>query len=120
MDTNMQDHNHGGKNHLLAMLGIGAVVLVVLLATGSSFGTALPFAALLAGPFAFLAACALMMGAMMFMMMRGGNGQKPGKDTPNQPEHHDTTDRGDHAAPQPWQDSPNITSSQPPQGTTRP
>jgi amino acid permease len=67
MNTNMQGHNHGGKNHLLGMLGIGAIVLVVLLASGSSLRTALPFAALLA--------CPLMMGAMMFMMMRGGNGE---------------------------------------------
>lgn len=120
MNTNMHGHNHGGKNHLLGMLGIGGVVLVVLLATGSSFGTALPFAALLAGPLAFLAACALMMGAMMFMMMRAGNGQKRGNDTTNQPDHSDTTDSHIHAAPEPWQDSPNITASQPPQGTNRP
>lgn len=120
MNTNMQGHNHGGKNHLLAMLGIAAVVLVVLLATGGSFGTGLPFAALLAGPFAFFVACALMMGGMMFMMMRGGNGQKRGNDTTNQPDHNDPTDSRDHAGPEPWQDSPNITSPQPPQGTTRP
>jgi hypothetical protein len=30
MNTDMQGHNHGGKNHLF---GIGALVLVVLLAT---------------------------------------------------------------------------------------
>ena len=40
MNTNMQGHNHGGKNHLLGMLSIGALVLVVLLASGSSLRTA--------------------------------------------------------------------------------
>ena len=120
MNTNMQGHNHGGKNHLLGMLGIAAVVFVVLLATGGSFRTALPFAALLAWPFAALAACALMMGGMMFMMMRGGNGQKRGNGTTHRPDHKDTTDSRNHAAPEPWQDSPNITAPQPPHSTTRP
>ena len=109
MNTTTEGHNHGGKSHLLGMLGIGAVVLVVLLATGSSLRTALPFAALLA--------CPLMMGGMMFMMMRGGNGQKQGNDAPNQRDHNDTTDHRNHDAPETWQDSPNIT---PPQTTTRP
>ncbi len=106
MNANMQGHNHGGKNHLLQMLGIGGVVLVVLLATGTSFGTALPFAILLA--------CPLMMGGMMFMMMRVGNGQKQGNDTTNQPDHNDTTGSRNDAAPETWQDSPNITSPQSP------
>src|ERR1035437_6735789 len=101
MNTNMQGHNHGGKNHLLGMLGIGALVLVVLLATGSSFRTALPFAALLA--------CPLMMGAMMFMMMRGGNGRQQGDDVPNQRDHNGATDHRNHDVPETWQDSPNIT-----------
>ena len=60
----MQGHNHGGKNHLLGMLGIAAIVLLVLLAAGRSFRQALPLAALLA--------CPLMMIGMMFMM-RGGD-----------------------------------------------
>ncbi len=112
MNTNMQGHNHGGKNHLLGMLGIGAVVLVVLLATGSSLRTALPFAALLA--------CPLMMVGMMYMMMRGGNGQQHGNDTTNQPDPTHATDKGNLRAPETWQDSPNITSPQSPQDTTRP
>ena len=107
----MQGHNHGGKNHLLGMLGIGAVVLVVLLAMGSSLRTALPFALLLA--------CPLMMGGMMFMMMRRGNGRQQGNDTTNQHDHSDTTDGRNLAAPEPWQDSPNIASPQSPQDTTR-
>jgi hypothetical protein len=106
MNTNMQGHNHGGKNHLLGMLGIGAVVLVALLATGSSLRTALPFALLLA--------CPLMMGGMMFMMMRGGNGQQQGNDAPNQPDHNDATNHGSHDVHETWQDSPNIN---PPQTT---
>ena len=72
MNTSMQGHNHGGKNHLLGMLGIGAVVLVVLLGTGRSLQQALPLALFLA--------CPLMMVGMMFMM-RGNNGQQQGNDT---------------------------------------
>ena len=72
MNTSMQGHNHGGKNHLLGMLGIGAVVLVVLLGTGRSLQQALPRALFLA--------CPLMMVGMMFMM-RGNNGQQQGNDT---------------------------------------
>jgi hypothetical protein len=112
MNTNMQGHNHGGKNHLLGMLGIGALVLVVLLATGSSLRTALPFALLLA--------CPLMMGGMMFMMMRGGNGQKQGDNAPTQRDHNDATDHSNHDATESWQDSPNITPPQSPQATARP
>lgn len=109
----MQGHNHGGKNHLLTMLGIGALVLVVLLATGRSFQEALPLA--------LFAACPLMMVGMM-VMMRGGNGQQNGNDTTNQHEHNDATDNQNqnHDAPEPWQDSPNITSAQSPQDTNRP
>ena len=103
MNTNMQGHNYNGKNHLLGMLGIGALVLVVLLATGTSFRTALPFAALLA--------CPLMMGGMMFMMMRGGSGHQ---------QDNDATDYFSQDAPATWQDSPNITPPQYPQTTTRP
>ena len=110
MNTDMQGHNYGGKNHLLGMLGIGALVLVVLLATGSSLRTALPFAALLA--------CPLMMGAMMFMMMRGGNGRPQGKDVPNQRDHNVVTDHRNHDVPKTWRDSPNITAPQSSQTTT--
>ena len=112
MNTNMQGHNHSGKNHLLQMLGIGGVVLVVLLATGTSFRTALPFAILLA--------CPLMMGGMMFMMMRGGNSQKHGNDPTGQPGQNSPTDHGNHAATESSQDCPNITHPQSPHYTTRP
>jgi len=106
MNTNMQGHNHGGKSHLLGMLGIGALVLVVLLGTGRSFQDALPFALFLA--------CPLMMFGMMFMM-RGNNGQQNRDDAaPDQRAHNDATDRGNPTAPETWQDSPNIT---PPQST---
>ncbi len=81
MNTDMQGHNHGGKNHLLGMLGIGALVLVVLLGTGRSLQQALPLA--------LFAACPLMMVGMMFMM-RGGGGNQQGNDTTNP---HDTTER---------------------------
>jgi hypothetical protein len=112
MNTNMQGHNHGGKNHLLGMLGIGALVLVVLLATGSSLRTALPFAVLLA--------CPLMMGGMMFMMMRGGNGSKQSNDVNNRRGPTDDTDGHPQGATATWQDSPNITPPRSPQTTTRP
>ena len=97
----MQGHNHGGKSHLLGMLGIGAVVLVVLLGTGRSFQQALPLALLLA--------CPLMMVGMMYMM-RGGNGQQKGDDA-NAPHDHDAP-----AAPQ---DSTSTSSPQPPQAISR-
>lgn len=64
MNMTTQGHNHGGKSHLLGMLGIGATVLVVLLFAGRSFREALPLAAVLA--------CPLMMIGMMFMMRSGG------------------------------------------------
>jgi hypothetical protein len=111
MNTNMQGHNHGGKSHLLGMLGIGVLVLVVLLGTGKSFQQALPLALFLA--------CPLMMVGMMFMM-RGGNDHQHGNDTTRQPDHNDAADHRNHDAAEPWQDSPNITSPQPPQSTTRP
>ena len=117
MNTNMQGHNHSGKNHLLGMLGIGALVLVVLLATGTSFRTALPFAALLA--------CPLMMGGMMFMMMRSGNGHRQTDDATEHhqgndgTDHHDATEHHAQGAPATWQDSPNIT-PQSQQTNTRP
>ena len=95
MSSNMQGHNHGGKSHLFGMLGVGALVLVVLLGTGRSFQQALPLALFLA--------CPLMMVGMMFMMMRGGNGQQHGNDAAD---HRDTSD---HHLPTPT-----------PNGRTRP
>ena len=59
---------HG--NHMKHMLFGGAGVLIVLLLAGVSFGTALPYA--------FLLACPLMMGAMMWSMGRGNNGDRGG------------------------------------------
>lgn len=76
MTTNMQGHNHGGKNHLFGMLGIGALVLIGLLAAGRSFGEALPLAALLA--------CPLMMIGMMYMMRGGGNSHQHDDFSPEQ------------------------------------
>ena len=111
MNTNMQGHNHGGKNHLLGMLGIGAVVLVVLLGTGRSLQQALPTALFLA--------CPLMMVGMMFMM-RGGNGQQHGNDATDHRDHNDATDHGNHDAPETWQDSPNMTPPQPTKTPTLP
>lgn len=57
-------------NHMKHMLLGGAGVLIVLLLAGVSFGTALPYA--------FLLACPLMMGAMMWSMGRGNNGDRGG------------------------------------------
>ena len=94
MNTNMQGHNHGGKSHLYGMVGIGALVLVVLLFAGKSFGEALPLAALLA--------CPVMMIGMMFMM-RGGNSHQHDNNAP--------TDRHDHDAPAPWSDETSFTAS---------
>ncbi|NMM22091.1 MAG: DUF2933 domain-containing protein [Phycicoccus sp.] len=108
MNPNMQGHNHGGKSHLFGMLGIGALVLVVLLGAGRSFQQALPLALLLA--------CPLMMVGMMFMM-RGGNQQHHGNDAPDRRAPEDATDRYNPNAPEPWQDSPNIT---PPRSTETP
>ena len=76
MTTDMQGHNHGGKNHLFGMLGIGALVLVGLLMAGRSIGEALPLAALLA--------CPLMMIGMLYMMMRPGNSSQRDESTPEQ------------------------------------
>ena len=89
----MQGHNHGGKSHLLGMLGIGAVVLVVLLGTGRSFQQALPLALFLA--------CPLMMVGMMFMM-RGGNNLLQGNGATDQRDHNDATNLRDHDAPAEW------------------
>jgi Protein of unknown function (DUF2933) len=59
----MQGHNHGARGHLLGMVGIGAVILIGVMATGRSFSQALPLAASLA--------CPIMMIGMMFMMGKG-------------------------------------------------
>ena len=97
----MQGHNHGGKNHLLGMLGIGAVVLVVLLGSGRSLQQALPLALFLA--------CPLMMVGMMFMM-RGNNDQQQGNN--DQQQGNNTNGNHEHDAVNEPQDSPR-TSSQP-------
>jgi len=96
----MQGHNHGGKSHLLGMLGAAALVLVVLLVAGRSFRESLPLAALLA--------CPLMMIGMMFMM-RGDDHQHG----------HDSTDGGNEnkEAPGEWPDATDGTSAQPPRVT---
>ncbi|GAA3510493.1 DUF2933 domain-containing protein [Georgenia daeguensis] len=94
-------HNHSGKNHLLGMLGAAAVVIVVLLAAGRSFGEAWPLAAVLA--------CPLMMIGMMFMMGKNDRTERshgrphpvdePDVSTPSA--HHVTTTRAPAQSPQP-------------------
>ena len=108
MNQQMQGHNHGGKNHLFGMLGIGAVVLLVLLGSGRSLQQALPFALFLA--------CPLMMVGMM-VMMRGGNQNQPGSDLTEQ-----GTGAEDHnpAAPVGRQDEPAPSSAPYPRSTTLP
>jgi len=107
MNTNMQGHNHGGKSHLLWMLGIGGAVLVLLLGSGRSFQQALPYAIFLA--------CPLMMVGMM-LMMGNGNGHQHGNDANARNEPTDHTDhtnrRGDDTA-EPWRDSPNMAPARP-------
>ena len=90
----MQGHNHGGKIHLLGMIGIGAVVLVVLMVAGRSFRESLPLAAVLA--------CPLMMIGMMFMMRDGNSHQ------------HNDNSSIDHGSHHPPQDQPGSDSSEPP------
>jgi|GEM_PF-721568 len=109
---NMQGHNHGGKSHLLWMLGIGGAVLVVQFGLGRSLEQSLPLA--------FLVACPLMMIGMMFMM--GGDNDHKHNNANDHQDHHDHADDisqhvNDGAAP--WQDSPNMTSNRP-QDTTGP
>jgi hypothetical protein len=103
MNTNMQGHDHGGKSHLLGMVGIGALVLVVLLFAGKSFGEALPLAALLA--------CPLMMIGMMFMMRGGNNSHQHDDNAPSDQHDHDAP--AAPAAPALWSDSTGFTASKP-------
>ncbi len=101
MNTNMQGHNHGGKSHLLWMLGIGGAVLAVQLGLGRSFAQSLPLA--------IFAACPLM---MIGMMMQGGNNHQHGKEANDHRDHNhpdDVTNQGGSDASEPWQDSPNMT-----------
>lgn len=107
MNQQMQGHNHGGKNHLFGMLGIGALVLLVLLGTGRSLQQALPLALFLA--------CPLMMVGMM-VMMRGGNQNQQGSDT----ELRTAANDRDHGAPIERQDAPTSTSAQSQETTTLP
>jgi len=115
MNTNMQGHHHGGKSHLLWMLGIGGLVLVVQLGLGRSFGQALPLA--------FLVACPLMMIGMMFMM-GSGNGRQQGNDAHEANGANEHRDRHDsqlgNGLPAPWQDSPNMATPQDTAGPGRP
>jgi len=117
MNTNMQGHNHGGKSHLLWMLGIAGGVLVVQLGLGRSFGQALPFALLLA--------CPLMMVGMMFTM-GGGNGHQHGNhandatDADEHANHHDGSNQRGSEVAAPWQDSPNMARPQDTGGPDRP
>ena len=108
MNPNMQGHNHGGTNHLLGMLGIGALVLLVLLGTGRSLQQALPLALFLA--------CPLMMVGMM-VMMRGGNEHRHGSDTT---EHRNTAHDPEHDSPIVWQDAPTPASARSPKTTSLP
>ncbi|MEO8519006.1 MAG: DUF2933 domain-containing protein [Dermatophilaceae bacterium] len=105
MNNQMHGHNHGGKNHLFGMLGIGAIVLLVLLGTGRSLQQALPLALLLA--------CPLMMVGMM-VMMRGGNQNQQGSDT----EQRTAANDRDHGAPSERQDAPTSTSARSQETTT--
>ena len=87
--TSPRGHSHSPTSHLAGMLAAGAVIVMVLVVAGRSWGEALPLAALLA--------CPLMMIGMMFMM---GRTQGHGRD---HTEHGATTERDtvDAAAPAP-------------------
>lgn len=104
MNTNMQGHNHGGKSHLLWMLGIGGVVLAVQLGLGRSFGQALPLA--------FLLACTLMMIGMMSTMgadrHQHGNSADDANDADEHRNHNDGSNQHGSEVAAPWQDSPNM------------
>jgi hypothetical protein len=108
MIPNMQGQNHGGKNHLIGMLGLGGLVLLVLLGTGRSLEQALPIALFLA--------CPLMMVGMM-VMMRGGNEQHHASDTTDQ---RNVAGDPDHDAPIVRQDAPTSTSARFPKATSLP
>lgn len=84
----MQGHSHGGRTHLIGMVGIAAVVLVGLMATGRSFGQALPLAAVLA--------CPIMMIGMMFMMSKGEEHGAGDKDAHAHDAHIGETDHVHH------------------------
>ena len=87
-----EGHDHGSKNHLLGMLGIGALVLVGLLVAGRSLREALPLAAVLA--------CPLMMIGMMFMM-RGGNNHQHDNNASTDPASHEAGEQQrDSTSPQ--------------------
>lgn len=104
MNTNRQGHNHDGKSHLLGMLGIFAVIVIVLLAAGRSFGEALPLAAVLA--------CPLMMIGMMFMMRGDNHNQHDQHD-----QHDDSTIDHDHAAPLAPSETASAPANEPPTRT---
>lgn len=76
-------------NHVKHMLLGGGGILVALLVGGMSLGTALPYALLLA--------CPLMMGAMMFMMMRDGSRGHGAR--PEDGQGRRAPDAGEHAKP---------------------
>ena len=102
MSGNSHGHSHGGKSHLLAMFGIGALVLVALLLAGRSFREALPLAALLA--------CPLMIIGMIFMM-RGGNGHQHDNDSADHRDHRD------HNTPAEWPSPVGTNAPAPPEVT---
>ena len=102
MNTEMQGHNHGGKNHLLRMVGIAGLVLLALLAAGRSLREALPLAALLA--------CPLMMIGMMFMMRGGDHHEHAGTSKTGNGQHDDdeTADQRSGMAVAPRQALPTL------------
>jgi len=79
-------HSHSPLAHLVGMLAAAAVILVVLVLAGRSWGEALPLAALLA--------CPLMMIGMVFMM---GRTQGHGQDQDQQGAHAGQDQLGAHA-----------------------
>ncbi len=79
-------HSHSPLSHLVGMLAAAAVILVVLVVAGRSWGEALPLAALLA--------CPLMMIGMVFMM---GRTQGHGLDQHQQGAHVGQDQHGQHA-----------------------
>ncbi|MGV8977584.1 MAG: DUF2933 domain-containing protein [Cellulomonas sp.] len=111
MTSPMQGPSHGGKNHLLGMLGIGVVVVVVLLVAGRNFHVALPLAAFLA--------CPLMMIGMMFMMRRGNSHQHDASTSIDHRTHDSADGQAGSAPSQPDRRSAFIglaTAQNPPEG----